>query len=104
MILQKSWGLIKEYTLNQVCTVKLLVLNAGESTSVHFHNLRDDMLVFLDDGLELTLGDKTLRPAEGDEFIVNAGVPHAISAGDKPGRVLEIDFGFSSEEDVHNSD
>jgi mannose-6-phosphate isomerase-like protein (cupin superfamily) len=101
MLLEKSWGLIKEYTLNQVSTVKLIVVTPGKRTSVHFHNLRDDMWVILDDGLEVQVGEERLYPKAGDEFIISAGTPHCLQAGDVPGRVLEIDFGFTAEEDVH---
>lgn len=101
MILQKSWGLIKEYTLNQVCTVKMILVFPWESTSFHYHNLRDDMWIILDDGLEVKIGDEKFHPKAGDEFVIQAGTPHAIAAKEKPGRVLEIDFGFTAEEDAH---
>jgi len=102
MILQKEWGLIREYTLNQVCTVKMIMVAAGQSTSLHYHNLRDDMWVILDDNLEVQVGDEKCNPAAGDEFIIKAGIPHSITAPDTPGRVLEIDFGFTTEEDVEH--
>jgi len=104
MILEKSWGLIKEYTLNQMSTVKMIVVSAGESTSIHYHNLRDDMWVILDDGLEVQVGDQVHHPRAGDEFVINAGTRHSIAAGDKPGRVLEIDFGFTTEDDVFQTE
>lgn len=104
MLLEKSWGLIREYTLNQVCTVKMIMVSAGQSTSLHYHNLRDDMWIILDGGLELRVGDEVIHPLEGDEFVVHAGTPHCIRAGDTPGRVLEIDFGFTTEEDTFHPD
>lgn len=104
MILEKSWGVIKEYTLNQVCTVKMMVISPGQQTSFHYHRLRDDMWIIVDDGLEVQIGDEKHFPKEGDEFVVGAGTPHRITAGDKPGRVLEIDFGFTTEDDVLYSD
>jgi mannose-6-phosphate isomerase len=100
MILEKSWGLIKEYTLNQISTVKMIVVAAGESTSLHYHNLRDDMWVILDDGLEVRVGEQVYHPSAGDEFVIRAGTKHSIAAGAEPGRVLEIDFGFTTEDDV----
>jgi quercetin dioxygenase-like cupin family protein len=100
MILEKPWGVIKEYALNQVCTVKILVLSAGQSTSLHHHRLRDDMWIILDAGLEVQVGDKTYHPAEGDEFVIKAGTEHKIVAGKTAGRVLEIDFGFTAEDDI----
>lgn len=104
MILEKSWGLIKSYTLNQVCTVKMVMVSAGEHTSLHYHRLRDDMWIIIDEGLELQIGDRKYYPCEGDEFVIPAGTPHSITARRKPGRVLEIDFGFTTEEDVLYTD
>ena len=101
MILEKPWGLIKEYTANQVCTVKIILISAGQSTSLHYHRLRDDMWIILDSGLEVQVGNKSFHPREGDEFVVNAGVEHRIIAAETPGRVLEIDFGFTADDDVH---
>ncbi len=101
MILHKSWGLIKEYNLNQVCTVKVLVISPGHSTSLHSHRLRDDMWVILDDGLEVQVGDKRYLPKEGDEFVIEAGTDHRIRGGETEGRVLEIDFGYTTEDDIN---
>lgn len=100
MLLEKSWGLIKEYALNQVCTVKIIVISAGQSTSLHHHRLRDDMWIILDAGLEVQVGEERYHPTEGDEFVIKAGTEHKIIAGQTAGRVLEIDFGFTTEEDV----
>lgn len=100
MILEKSWGLIKEYTLNQVCTVKIILIAAGQSTSLHYHRLRDDMWIILDGGLEVRVGKQTFYPGEGDEFVIKAGIEHRITAHETPGRVLEIDFGYTTEDDV----
>jgi mannose-6-phosphate isomerase len=100
MLLEKSWGLIKEYTLNQVCTVKIIVIAAGQSTSLHYHRLRDDMWIILDGGLEVQVGEKRHFPREGDEFVIKAGTEHRIIARETPGRVLEIDFGYSTGDDV----
>lgn len=77
----------------------MIVVQAGQATGLHYHNLRDDMWVILDDGLEVQVGDEVHHPAAGDEFIVRAGTPHRLRAGDVPGRVLEIDFGYTMEED-----
>ncbi|MFH1149645.1 MAG: cupin domain-containing protein [Actinomycetota bacterium] len=100
MILEKPWGVIKEYTLNQISTVKMLLVAPGGQTSVHHHRLRDDMWVILDDGLEVQVGEEVLHPKAGDEFVIRAGTPHRITAPGEAGRVLEIDFGFTTEEDT----
>lgn len=100
MILEKKWGVIREYTLNQVCTVKMLSIEAGKQMSLHLHRLRDDMWIILDDGLEVQVGEERFRPSAGDEFVITAGTSHAIYGHETSGRVLEIDFGYATEDDT----
>jgi mannose-1-phosphate guanylyltransferase/mannose-6-phosphate isomerase/mannose-1-phosphate guanylyltransferase/mannose-6-phosphate isomerase len=100
MLLKKPWGVIKAITLNQPCTVKLITVEPGQETSLHYHKLRDDVWVILDDGLEVTIGDDVYYPREGDEFTVPAEQKHKIRSLGKRGRVLEIDIGFTSEDDT----
>lgn len=100
MLLEKNWGFIREYTLNQVCTVKMLTIEAGKQMSLHYHRLRDDMWIILDDGLEAQVGHERFKPSAGDEFVITAGTPHGIVGAEKTGRVLEIDFGYATEDDT----
>ncbi len=101
MHLKKPWGDVKAYVLNQTCTVKLITLEAGQQTSLHYHLLRDDMWVILDDGLEVRIGEDVYQCHEGDEYVITAEQPHMIKSHDKQGRVLEINFGYTSEDDDH---
>ncbi|MDD5447631.1 MAG: cupin domain-containing protein [Actinomycetota bacterium] len=104
MFLEKKWGQIREYILNQVCTVKMIVILPGEETSFHYHRLRDDMWVILSEGMEVQVGKNIYHPKAGDEFVISAGIPHRLAAGENQGRVLEIDFGFSSEDDTYEGE
>lgn len=101
MNLEKPWGTIKAYVLNQPCTVKLITIDPDQETSLHYHKLRDDIWIMLDDGMEVTLGDRVFHPAEGEEFMVPAMGLHKIRSAGKRGRVLEIDIGFTSEDDTY---
>lgn len=101
MHIEKPWGNIKAFTLNQPCTVKLITINPGEETSLHYHKLRDDMWVIMDEGLEVTIGKEVFHPAVGEEFMVPAEQVHKIRSLGKRGRVLEIDIGFTSEDDTY---
>lgn len=101
MILEKPWGVIRTYVLNQTCTVKMIAVIPKEKTSLHYHRLRDDMWIVLDEGLKVQVGEEILEPSAGDEIIIQAGKLHRIMGGDKPGRVLEISFGYSAEDDHH---
>ncbi len=101
VILEKPWGTIQAFALNQPCTVKLITINPGQETSLHYHKLRDDVWIILDEGLEVTIGEETFLPAEGEEFMIPAEKRHKIRSLGMRGRVLEIDIGFTSEDDTY---
>ena len=99
--LEKPWGFIKAYALNQPCTVKVITVEPDQETSLHYHKLRDDVWIILDEGLEVTIEGETFSPREGEEFMIPAEKRHKIRSLGKRGRVLEIDIGFTSEDDTY---
>ncbi|TET53870.1 MAG: cupin domain-containing protein [Actinobacteria bacterium] len=100
MQIQKPWGSVKEYALNQTATVRIIYLEANQETSLHSHNLRDDMWVILDKNVKVQIGDEIKETKPGDEYFIPAETLHRILSGDTPARVLEIAFGYASEEDI----
>ena len=101
MIVDKPWGKVVTYALNQPSSVRLITVEAGQETSEHYHRLRDEMWVVLDSGLVIQIGNKVLQAHPGDEFVVSAEEPHRIqNKGEKRGRVLEVAYGYTSEDDT----
>ena len=100
MIEEKPWGNFKQYVFNQPCSVKLITVNPNQETSLHFHNLRDDMWVILDDELRVQIGEKIYETKSGEEYVIPSEQLHRIISTGKRGRVLEIAFGFTTEEDI----
>jgi mannose-6-phosphate isomerase-like protein (cupin superfamily) len=101
MKVEKPWGYYKQYALNKTCSVKLIVLEKNQETSLHWHNLRSDTWVVLDDGVRVQIGDEIQDAKVGDEFFVPSGQVHRLISKGKRVRVLEIAFGYSNEEDTH---
>lgn len=99
MLIKKPWGEFKQLSFNQTCTVKLITVSPNCKTSLHYHNLRDDMWVILDDGLQVQIGDDVFDASVGDEFVVPAEKVHRIISKGQKGRVLEVAFGYTEEED-----
>lgn len=99
MIEEKPWGHFRQYVFNQPCSVKLITLSPNQETSLHFHNLRDDMWVILDDGLKVQIGHEVHETKAGEEYVIPAEQLHRIISTGKKGRVLEIAFGYTTEED-----
>jgi len=101
MHLEKPWGSVRSYTMNQTSSVRMITIEAGQETSEHFHQLRDEMLVVLDDGVSVKVGDAVHVAKSGDEFVVPAEQVHRIIGGSSRGRVLEVAYGYTTEDDNH---
>ena len=70
MIVDKPWGKVVTYALNQPSSVRVITVEPGQETSVHYHQMRDEMWVVLDEGLTIQIGNRSLRPSAGEEFMV----------------------------------
>lgn len=101
MIVDKPWGKVVTYALNQPSSVRVITVEPEQETSVHYHQMRDEMWVVLDPGLLVQIGNKVVEAAPGEEFMVSAETTHRISnrAGAR-GRVLEIAYGYTTEDDT----
>jgi mannose-6-phosphate isomerase len=101
MIVDKPWGRVVTYALNQPSSVRLITVQPGSETSIHYHRMRDETWVVLDEGLQIEIGDRTLHPEPGAEFVIPAEETHRIRCtGGAPGRILEIAYGYTSEDDA----
>jgi mannose-6-phosphate isomerase len=100
MIVDRPWGRLATYALNQPVTVRLVTVDPGAQTGAHYHRLREEMWIVLDPGLTVEIGNRIVEAAVGEEFTVPAEEAHRVrSAGTEPGRILQIAFGYSSEDD-----
>jgi len=101
VIVDKPWGKVATYALNQPSSVRIITIEPGEETSEHYHQLRDEMWVVLDPELGVQIGNRQVDAQPGDEFVVSAEEPHRIrNSGSKRGRVLEVAYGYTIEEDT----
>jgi mannose-6-phosphate isomerase-like protein (cupin superfamily) len=101
MIVEKPWGKVTTYALNQPSSVRVITIDPGQETSEHYHQLRDEMWMVLDEGLRVQIGNRVVDARPGDEFVVSAEEPHRITnRSARRGRVLEIAYGYTTEDDV----
>jgi mannose-6-phosphate isomerase len=101
MIIDKPWGKVVTYALNQPSSVRVITVEPGQETSVHYHQMRDEMWVVLDPGLTLQIGNKVVEAMPGEEFMVSAETTHRITnPAAARGRVLEIAYGYTTEDDT----
>lgn len=101
MIVDKPWGKVSTYALNQPASVRVIAVEPGQETSVHFHRMRDEMWVVLDDGITVEIGNRVVEAQPGEEFMVPCEETHRIRCtGATRGRVLEIAYGYTTEDDT----
>ena len=101
MIVEKPWGKVTTYALNQPSSVRIITIESGQETSEHYHHLRDEMWIVLDEGLRVQIGNRIAQTKPGDEFVVSSEEPHRITnTASRRGRVLEIAYGYTTEDDV----
>jgi mannose-6-phosphate isomerase-like protein (cupin superfamily) len=101
MIVEKPWGKVVTFALNQPSSVRMITVDPGQETSEHYHQLRDEMWVVLDADLVIQIGNRVVEAQPGEEFVVSAEEPHRIrNTGQTRGRVLEVAYGYTTEDDT----
>ncbi len=101
MIVDKPWGKVATYALNQPSSVRVITVEPGEETSVHYHRMRDETWVVLDPGLTVEIGNRVVGAESGQEFMIPAEETHRIrNRGERRGRILEIAYGYTTEDDT----
>jgi mannose-6-phosphate isomerase-like protein (cupin superfamily) len=97
----RPWGKFRQYPHERAASIKIITVNPGGTLSLQYHHRRSEFWVILDPGLEVTVGQKTWRPAVGDEVFVPREAVHRLrGVGDRPARVMEIWLGPSEESDI----
>ena len=94
----RPWGNFKEFCKNKKCTVKILEVKPRQELSLQYHNKREELWYFLDDGF-VQIGNKKIKIKTGKIVKIPKKKPHRIIAGNNKLRVLEVSFGDFSEYD-----
>ncbi len=95
----KPWGDQISVVENQRASVRILEFDKGQRTSLHYHLLRDEVFIVLDDRIRVQLWGDRFRVLHKNESIrIRAGVPHSLIALEQPCRILEISSGFCDQE------
>ncbi len=97
---ERPWGNFRQFTLNEISTVKIITVKAGEEFSLQYHDLRDEFWKILEGQPEVIVGDQTIKANAGDEFYVPRKTDHRVRAGDQDVKFLEIAYGEFKEDDI----
>jgi mannose-6-phosphate isomerase len=98
---QRPWGRFRSYPHRDAAAIKIITVDPGGTLSLQYHARRAEFWIALDEGLEITVGERTWRPARGEEIYIPRGTAHRLrSAGTAPARIMEIWLGDSDESDI----
>ena len=78
VIVDKPWGKVATYALNQPSSVRVITVEPAQETSVHYHRMRDEIWVVLDPDLVIQIGNREVEAQPGEEFVVPAEETHRI--------------------------
>lgn len=97
---ERPWGKFERFTANEVSTVKIITVKAGEKLSLQYHKKRNEFWRILSGNGNITVGEETVKAKKGDEFYIPIGAKHTVEGGDEELIFLEIAFGNFDENDI----
>ena len=100
LTVEKPWGQFKQFTHNELSTVKIISLNSSSSLSLQYHNNRTEFWRIISGHPIVTVGETTTNASPGDEFFIDKLQKHRIETKDEPAQFLEIAHGDFDEEDI----
>lgn len=97
----RPWGKFRSFPNENASSIKIITVYPKESISLQFHAHRSEFWIVLDDGLEVTKGDKVWEPRKNEEIFIPQKVPHRVrNLGTHRARIMEIWVGDSDESDI----
>jgi mannose-1-phosphate guanylyltransferase/mannose-1-phosphate guanylyltransferase/mannose-6-phosphate isomerase len=97
---ERPWGSFRQFTSNEISTVKILRVKAGQKLSLQYHKKREEFWVVLSGNPSITIGEETKIANPQDEFFITQESVHRIAAPTNDVEILEIAFGEFDEQDI----
>ncbi len=96
---ERPWGNFRQFTHNELTTVKIITVKKGARNSLQKHQNRDERWVIIAGEMKVTIGEVEHDAKIGDEFWVPANTPHRFAGVGDDNRLLEIAYGDFDEGD-----
>jgi mannose-6-phosphate isomerase len=97
----RPWGKFRAFPHEEAGSIKIITIEPGGSLSLQYHRRRAEFWIPLDEGLEVTVGDRVWRPSPNEEIFIPKEARHRLRGiGSKPARIMEIWLGDSDEADI----
>lgn len=97
----RPWGKFRSFPHQTAGAIKIITIKPGGILSLQYHGRRAEFWIALDEGLEITVGERTWKPLANEEIYIPRGAAHRLrSIGSAPARIMEIWLGDSDETDI----
>jgi mannose-6-phosphate isomerase len=97
----RPWGKFRTFPHDQAGSIKIITVKSGEVLSLQYHKKRSEFWIILDEGLEVTAGERVWQPEVNEEIFIPRKIPHRVRCiGKRPARIMEIWIGKSEESDI----
>jgi len=97
---ERPWGNFRQFTHDILSTVKIITVKPNEILSLQSHEKRSEFWKIIKGNGIVEIGNSKKEAKEGDEYEINIGDKHRLSAGSKGIQVLEISTGEFDEKDI----
>ncbi|MFH1608730.1 MAG: phosphomannose isomerase type II C-terminal cupin domain [Patescibacteria group bacterium] len=97
---ERPWGNFRQFTHDLKSTVKIITVKSNESLSLQSHEKRSEFWKILKGSGFIEIDNLKKEVKVGDEYEINIGAKHRLSAGDIELEVLEIATGDFDENDI----
>jgi mannose-1-phosphate guanylyltransferase/mannose-1-phosphate guanylyltransferase/mannose-6-phosphate isomerase len=98
--IERPWGNFKQFTRNELSTVKIITVKPNEILSLQSHAHRSEFWHVIAGSGTVEIGDIKKEVKIGEEFEIEVGEKHRLGAGPDGIQVLEIATGDFDEEDI----
>lgn len=97
---ERPWGNFRQFTHNELSTVKIITVKPNEILSLQSHNNRSEFWHVISGKGTVEIGESKKDTIAGDEHEIEIGEKHRLGAGPEGIVVLEIATGVFDEADV----
>jgi len=98
--IERPWGNFRQFTHNELSTVKILTVKPNEILSLQSHQKRTEFWHVISGSGIVEIGETKKETKMGDEYEILSGEKHRLGAGSEGISVLEIATGEFDEEDI----
>ena len=97
---KRPWGRFERFTLNELCTVKLVYVDGDKRLSLQYHNNRSEFWKVVKGPVNVQIDKETKVLQTGESIAVPKKTVHRLIGAGTDAIVLEISTGEFDERDI----